>query len=123
MWDELFSKNFHKLGSDIEIIKKAYLQQVMIQNHFDYQSAAFIQILNTDKHFLIDYINYLYINNSRLGRPNGERDLSIIWRINDIEPILVEAFQIIKKNDSYFGIGDHYCNVFFKEPSRDRKVK
>jgi hypothetical protein len=41
-------------------IKKAYIQQNLIQNHFDYERKGFIEILKIDKNFLIEFVESLY---------------------------------------------------------------
>src|SRR5207253_2768556 len=57
---DFFSTHFDKLGNEIELIKKAYLQQDKIHNHFDYEGKGFLNILKKDSAFLLQYVNSLY---------------------------------------------------------------
>jgi hypothetical protein len=87
VWMDSFSSHFEQLGDDLELIKKAYLQQNKIYNHFDYEGKGFLKILKKDSGFLIDYVNSLYSDEqSRLSVDH--RNLSFIWQVENIERVL-----------------------------------
>ncbi|APD07666.1 hypothetical protein UJ101_02165 [Flavobacteriaceae bacterium UJ101] len=125
VWMDFFSKYFDNLGEDIVLIKKAYIQQNLIQNHyFDYKKQGLLNILNKDPNFLIDYINSLYCEESH-NFSDDNINLNFIWRINNIEPILTQVFDLVIHKEYYFGIRKHFCNSFFYNISEkhSKKVK
>jgi len=122
IWEDFFSTYFDYLGDDIELIKKAYLQQDKIQNYFDYEGNGFLNILKIDSKFLIEYVSSLY-SVKHFGLSSDHRDLSFVWQITNIEPILIEVFDLIIENEPYLGIGDHFCNSFFKNLQGESKEK
>jgi hypothetical protein len=112
VWMDSFSTHFEKLGSDIDLIKKAYIQQDKIQNHFDYEGKGLLNILERDPRFLIEYIENLYSDNKY--RLSGHlRRLGFVWKVANIETILENVIEFIIKKEPYFGIVDHFCNSFF----------
>ncbi|WBM74021.1 ATP-binding protein [Saprospira grandis] len=111
---DFFSKHFEKLGDDIELIKKAYIQQNIIQHHFDYQGKGFLQILKVDKNFLIEFVESLYSSTERHSLSGDHSDMSYVWNIDNIEDTLIQVFDLVIEKDLYFGILEHYCNVFFR---------
>jgi hypothetical protein len=113
VWMDFFSTHFNQLGNDIELIKMAYLQQDKIHNHFDYEGKGFLNILKRDIRFLLEFIISLY-SVKKFGLSNDHRDLGFIWQVDNIEPVLIEVFDLIIQKEPYFGINDHYCNSFFR---------
>lgn len=123
VWMDFFSKYFDNLGDDIELIKKAYIQQYLIQNHFDYEGKGFVEILKIDKNFLIEFVESLYVDNKRHSLGGDHSDMSYVWNIENIEETLIQVFDLIIEKDLYFGILEHYCNVFFRNPKDEEQIK
>lgn len=123
VWMDFFSKHFENLGDDIELIKKAYIQQNLIQNHFDYEGKGFIAILKIDKNFLIEFVESLYSVTDRYSLGGDHSDMRYVWNIENIEETLIHVFDLIIENDLYFGISEHYCNVFFRNPREEEQKK
>ena len=120
---DFFSKHFKNLGDDIDLIKKSYIQQNLIQNHFDYGGKGFIEILKIDRNFLVEFVESLY---SATGERNLEIDhseMSYIWNIENIEETIIKVFDLVIEKDIYFGISEHYCNVFFRNPKEEHKKR
>ena len=113
VWMDFFSVYFDKLGNDMNLIKKAYLQQERIQNRFDYEAKGFLNILKTDPQFLIEYVDSLYLK-EQFKFSNSHKNLGIIWKIKDIESVLKDVFELILSKSLYLGILDHFCNIFYK---------
>lgn len=111
---DLFSKHFESLGEDFELIKKAYIQQNLIQRHFDYRGQGFLQILRVDKNFLVEFVKYLYSFTERHSLSGNRSNMSYIWYIDNIEDTLIQVFDLVIEKDLNFGILEHYCNVFFR---------
>ncbi len=101
------------LNIDISLIKKTYIQQTIIQNYFDYQKNLFFKILIKDPHFLIEYVNALYLKDPTKHYLDNDEELRIVWEIDNIEPIMKEVFDLTDRNEPYLGILKHFCNSFF----------
>ncbi len=122
VWMDFFSEHFDKLGNDIELIKKAYLQQDKIHNHFDYEGNGFLNILRKDSNFLVEYVNSLYAD-KQFGISGDHKNLSFVWQVDNIEKVLVEVFDIVISREPYFGMLDHFCNSFFKNLQGEQKER
>lgn len=123
VWMDFFSKHFDNLGDDIELIKKAYIQQNLIQNHFDYEGKGFLEILKIDRNFLIEFVESLYSATDRHSLGGDHSDMSYVWNIENIDETLIQVFDLIIEKDLYFGILEHYCNVFFRNPKEKEQKK
>jgi len=122
LWYDTFDKYFEQLGDDIELIKKAYLQQVSLENIFDYDKKSFLKILTKDKYFLLEFVKYLYKKNSDKYYIEDEHELIIIWQVGNIETVLNDVFDLICEEENYY-ILKEYCNSFFynvKENTKER---
>lgn len=122
VWMDFFSEHFDQLGDDVELIKKAYIQQDKIQNHFDFEGKGFLNILRNDSNFLIEYIDSLY-NEKPFGISVEHKQLQFIWNIEGIENVLTSVFNLVIEKEPYFGIGDHFCNAFFRNLQGTQKEK
>jgi hypothetical protein len=123
VWMDLFSEHIENLGDDIELIKKAYIQQNLIQNHFDYEGKGFMKILEINKNFLVEFVESLYSTSDRYSLVGDHNDMSYIWNIENIEETLIQVFDLIIKKGLYLGIREHYCNVFFRNPKEKGQKK
>lgn len=123
VWMDFFSKHFENLVDDIELIKKAYIQQNLIQHHFDYQGKGFLQILKVDKNFLIEFVESLYSSTERHSLDGDHSDMSYVWNIDNIEDTLIQVFDLVIEKDLYFGILEHYCNVFFRNLKEEYRLR
>lgn len=122
LWDDIFENHLESLGEDIQLIKRAYLQQDRMQQHFDFDGNAFMQILTKDKLFLLEYVKTLFPN---IGNRSSHENkmLRNIWVINDIENTLAEVFDYVINVEPFFGILEHYCNIFFLNIKPEYKLK
>ncbi len=123
VWMDFFSKHFESLGDDIELIKKAYIQQNLIQHHFDYQGQGFLQILKVDKNFLIEFVESLFSSTERHSLGGDHSDMSYVWNIDNIENTLIQVFDLVIEKDLYLGILEHYCNVFFRNLKDEHRLR
>lgn len=120
---EVFSSSLELLGNDFELIKRAYLQQDKIDNSFDYQKEAFLNILHQDSSFLLEYIKNLYSLKDDYNSLEELKELEIIWQIENIENVLKDIFDLIIEKELFIGISEHFCNSFFtniQEENRQR---
>lgn len=123
VWMDFFSKHFGNLGDDIVLIKKAYIQQNLIQHHFDYQGKGIVEILKVDKDFLIEFVGSLYSVTDKHSLGGDHSDMSYVWNIDNIEDALIKVFDLVIEKDLYLGILEHYCNVFFRSPKEEQKKR
>lgn len=112
VWIDFFSTHFKALGDDIDLIKKAYIQQDKIKNHFDFEGKGFLNILKKAPEFLIEYVESLY-SEERQSFIDDHKELGFIWHIKNIEPVLKDVFDLVTDRNLYLGILKHFCNVFF----------
>lgn len=122
VWMDFFSEHFDQLGDDIELIKKAYIQQDKIHNHFDFEGKGMLNILKKDSNFLIEYINSLY-DAKQFGISGDHKRLEFVWQVERIENVLANVFDLVFEKESYLGIGDHFCNAFFRNLQTEQKEK
>lgn len=113
VWLDFFSEHFEQLGDNIELIKKAYIQQDKIHNHFDFEGKGMLNILKKDSSFLLEYINSLY-DEKQFGISGDHKRLEFVWQVEGIEDVLLKVFDLIIEKEPYFGIRDHFCNAFFR---------
>lgn len=122
VWMDFFDTHFDKLGDDLELIKKAYLQQSKIHSHFDHGGKGFLKILRKDLGFLVEYVNSLYSDN-HFGVSADHRDLSFVWQVENIESGLIDVFDFVIEREPYYGILDHFCNSFFRNLQNGTREK
>lgn len=122
VWMDIFSTHFEQLGDDFELIKKAYLQQDKIHNHFDHGGKGFLNILNKDSSFLLEYVNSLYIE-KQFGILADSKNLDFVWQVENIERVLKVVFDVVIEKEPYIGILDHFCNSFFRNLQGENKKK
>lgn len=122
VWMDFFNENFDQLGNDIELIKKAYIQQDKIRNHFDFEGKGMLNILKKDSNFLLEYINSLY-EVKQFGISGDHKRFEFVWQVEGIENVLANVFDLMFEKEPYLGFGDHFCNAFFKNLQTKQKEK
>lgn len=123
VWPDLFSNHFKNLGDDIELIKRAYIQQNLIQNHFDYNEKGIMKILEVDKNFLIEFVESLYSETDKYIPEGDYGDMTYVWNIENIEETLIQTFDLIIEKYLYLGILEHFCNIFFRNLKTELKER
>ena len=122
VWMDFFSTHFDQLGDDFELIKQSYIQQNNIQNHFDYEGKGFLNILKKEPNFLFEYVDNLY-QDKRLGVSADHRNFAFVWQVEKIESVLENVFNLVVEREPYLGIGDHFCNAFFRNLQDETKER
>jgi len=122
LWMNIFDNYFDHFGNDIELITKAYLQQDYLQNDFDHEGKGFLQILKNDSGFLFEYVKAQYVD-GQLRISSNTKNLNFVWEIDNIEKELKLVFDFVIEKEYYFGIGNHFCNTFFKNVKSEYKLK
>lgn len=122
VWMDFFSEHLDKLGNDVVLIKKAYLQQDKLSDDLDYEGKGFLKIIEKDKTFLFEYIQSYY-SEYRFGFNKNHRNFDFIWEVEDIESELSKVFDFIVNNDFYLGIREHDFNSFFEHLQNETKER
>jgi hypothetical protein len=123
LWYDTFEKYFEQLGDDIELIKKAYLQQVLLEKHFDYEKNGLLKIISKDNYFLFEYVCFISINNPDKYHIDNDHELVIIWLVDNIETVLVDIFDLACKDDNHFDLLNDICKSFFYNLKEDQKER
>lgn len=120
---DITEDSFEELGIDIDLIKKLYLQQDLIDCHFDLTRRGLAKIIQRDENFLIEYIDNLYSKKQNQHYLHEDIYLNVIWESNRIEPILETIFDLLDKKEVYSGIGEHFCNSFFWNLPQEASIR
>lgn len=124
IWGDVFTDYFDNLGDDFSIIGETYIQQEKLQQYFDYDKKGLLKILQKKPEFLLEYIKNLYSSEKpRLNNREENKNLGIVWQVDNIEPILKETFDFIVSKSLFLGILEHFCNAFFTNLSDYTKDK
>lgn len=110
-WRDVFEKSFDELGDDLNLLKRAYLQQAARQNFFDHQFIGLVNLLQKDLGFLKEYVMILY-DESKYGF-RDDRKLGAVWQVEGIGSAMHEVVELMIEKQLYFGIRDHSINIFF----------
>jgi hypothetical protein len=106
------------LLDDIELLKKTYCQQYLLQRAsiFDYDKKLFIMILKLDPNFLVQFVENIIKAQAILDKNyNNDKSLSFVWEIDSIDTQLEEIINLFSNTNNYFSVsGSHYCTTFFK---------
>jgi hypothetical protein len=122
VWMDFFGEHLDQLGADIALIKKGYIQQGKIHDHFDFQGKGMMNILKKDPNFLVEYINSFYDEN-QFGISGVHKNLEFIWQVEGIENALSNVFDLVAEKELYFGISAHFCNTFFRNLPSEQNEK
>lgn len=109
------------VDTNIKLFEKAYLQQIILQQYFDYENDIFIEILMKDPYFLIEYISALYLNDDTNSYSYNIHNLSVVWDLEDIEIILKELFNKVSEKYVHIFSNEHFCNSFFMNLPIEKK--
>ncbi len=122
--ENFFKQHFDRLEDDIELLKQAYLQQILVRQHFDSEGIYFARILRKAPSFLMDFVRALYSKDN--DDPDGSlKNLSFVWKIEKIEKELALVIDFIVQHNFYVGASEHFCNNFFFkfEDLKDKEKK
>ncbi len=74
--------------NNVDLLKRAYLKVIKIENHADYDGEYFAYILDLDSNFIIEYIDWIYQQNEQSYHYDSTRDYSFIWRSENYEEVM-----------------------------------
>lgn len=74
--------------NNVDLLKRAYLKVIKIENHADYDGEYFAYILDLDSNFIIEYIDWIYEQNQQSYYYDSTRDYSFIWRSENCDEVM-----------------------------------
>jgi hypothetical protein len=116
-----FKNHFWRYHGNIDLIKKAYIQQDEIYQHFDYNLSQFFEILRLDETFLIDYLNYL----TKDGHNPHSTEFSHfgkIWDLPNADALVNMSFNYFEA-DGFYWIKEEFNNAYFKGLTENQQIK
>ncbi|WP_323028449.1 hypothetical protein [Gelidibacter japonicus] len=102
------------LTEDVEILKKAYIQQDELDHHFDYTGECLLVILKRDNSFLLELIKEVF-GRVRQERVKEHKEFSIVWKLPNIEEVLDEVIEYVVKCEDHYYLSKHFTNAFFQQ--------
>lgn len=112
-WHDDFTSHFDPSGTHGPLLKKAYLQQSDLQQHFDYDGKALMRILRKDLSFLMELVHHLFLKRGLSTSGKAHDHLGVVWELEGLEAEMQKLFDFMAKQEDYHGILESFCNVFF----------
>ena len=113
-----FIDHYSELGNDLHLIQETYLQQSLVDHHFDYEGEGFTRILEQNPNFLVEYFDVLCSRNNRISLPDDHLNRGFVWQIDEIDQQVARVLDMIAQNEPCLGINDHFCDSFFRNLQR-----
>lgn len=101
------------LVEDIELLKKAYIQQDELDRHFDYDGKCLLALLQKDNRFLLEFIKVIFEKDIQ-KRAKDHKELSVVWELSNAEEILDEVMEYMTNDLDHYFISEHFANAFFQ---------
>jgi hypothetical protein len=120
--DNVFEGNVQKWNIDLKLIKATYLQQNLFNQYYDFDGKALYYIIKQDKGFLYELVQGT-AEQTKFEMALDHRTLNLLWDIKDIEVEIRKIFDLSVEKDNYYGLGEHFCNVFFNNLTPEQQVK
>jgi len=118
----LFDVYFSHFKDDLKLVKRAYIHQYKIDDHFDYSNEGMLNILKEDINFLYEFFDYLK-NDKDMKLHSLHNSMSFVWELDGIEDQILKILELVMKDEMYFGFTEHISNVFFKRLSDSHKER
>ena len=114
------SKKISKLfAQHISLLKRAYFLSLRNDRYPDYNGAGFNALLDLDKNFANEYVEWMYAHRSRhervaLNHFDDERNYDFLWLRNDwMEIFETLVWKIFEIEQERYSIGGNYAEVYF----------
>ncbi len=103
------SELIYNTCSSKKVVQDTYLQQVKFNKYFDYELKGLLLLIQNNPHFLVDYIKSVADDKNE-----PDSNLSQIWNIEGIEPIVEEVLKYLRSDSKYrFYREDKWENALF----------
>ena len=108
-----FKEYIKEFKNNLHILKQLYLYTHTIESSFDYKGKAIKAILELDRNFIIEFLQWKNINRQWQFADQNHIDFSFLWELEGYEQILEDIFEYYVKSDNFYIHLDHYINAFF----------
>ena len=112
-FDEIFSK-------DLKLLKQIYFYQQKLENYADYGRKVFQKICEMDSDFVIEFLEFLYEQNSFLPESEANRDYYFIWESETFEKTITEALEFCYKKPKTPYLFRNYVKIYFGKSKKDK---
>jgi hypothetical protein len=117
---ETYSQEF---VGNLDLLKKLYFYGYSTAHNFDYNKKGLKVILEHDSDFVIEFLNYIYSQNSFISANSDIFHLDFIWNLDDYQYIITQVLEYFLKG-KFFPIFEHFVNAFFpKKPANERVLE
>jgi len=126
LYGELLDKLDEIFAADLDLLKQIYFYQQTIENYEDYDRKVFKKIYETDANFVVEYLEFLYEQDSFLSVSDENRDYSFIWESEDFEKQMRRALDFGYEHQKTYSRLRNYVKIYFgKSENEDvnRKIK
>jgi hypothetical protein len=99
-----------------DVLKRAYFAAQYVRDHSDYSGAAFNAILDLNRNFAEEYVEWLYSGDDIPSRHDDTRDYAFLWKRDDYEVVmtnLIACIYRIEKEKKLLWYS--YSQVFFQK--------
>jgi len=98
-----------------DVLKGAYFAAQQVRDHADFSGAAFNAILDLDRNFAEEYIEWLYSRDSIPSRFDDTRDYEFLWKRDDYEELMTNLIaRIYQIEQDRQLLWYSYSQVFFQ---------
>lgn len=118
----LFEDYFIHLKDDLDLVKKTYLQQYKLDEHFDFSNEGLLNILKEDVSFLYEFFMRLK-NDTEMRLHSRHNNMSFVWQLDGVEEEISKIIDLVMADELYFGFIDHDLNVFFARLSNSNRKR
>jgi uncharacterized protein YlzI (FlbEa/FlbD family) len=122
LWEDVYYKYFAYLGEDNKLLEDSYLQQIELEQHYDFESKGFKNILLKDVKFLSRYFDRKS-KKDRFGLGYDERKLHFVWEIEGIESQLISIYDGMADDKFAHGLFGERHTVFFRNIEPEYELK
>jgi len=121
MLDDYLFKNCINKVDDLNLVKKAYIMQEQIHDHFDYRYEGMLKIIELDPDFVMEFIRSIPMGYEGLSNTKYY-DLTILWNLDDAERHISDILDYLVSRQP-FTSWESSAHIFFSGLTSEQKVK
>jgi hypothetical protein len=86
-------------AGQLGLLKRAYFAVLEVDQHLDFDCETFRRILDMDRNFIVEYIDYMYSRKSHISKHDDSRDYSTLWMREDHAELVRSAIDGISEHE------------------------
>jgi|GEM_PF-2980211 len=118
--DNLFRSYIEKVR-DLVLIKKAYLMQDRIQEHFDYRFEGMLKIVGQDPSFVMEFIRSIPMAYDGISSTTYY-DLNLLWNLDAAEKHISDILDYFASHASFSSLNSS-AHIFFTGLTAEQKER